>query len=91
MAGRRSVVGPPLFVNGGADTGLQSRPHASGTIPTAHHTYYTYLLISERDKRCYIGYTSNLPRRMVEHENGSVDFNKGSTPHETGLLRGLYR
>jgi putative endonuclease len=32
--------------------------------------YYTYVLRSIRDKKLYIGYTSNLQRRFAEHQMG---------------------
>jgi putative endonuclease len=34
----------------------------------------------KRDKKYYIGYTSDLRRRMAEHENGSVDSTKERRP-----------
>ena len=32
--------------------------------------YYTYVLLSSRDNKFYIGFTSNLKRRIKEHEQG---------------------
>ena len=34
--------------------------------------YYVYVLCSSKDKKLYIGYTSNLRRRILEHNNGKV-------------------
>ena len=31
--------------------------------------YYTYVLWSTEDKKFYIGYTSDLSRRLAEHQN----------------------
>ncbi len=32
--------------------------------------YYVYLLQNQNDKSFYIGYTENLKRRILEHQNG---------------------
>ena len=32
--------------------------------------YYTYILRSIRDRKLYIGYTTNLERRLTEHQMG---------------------
>lgn len=32
--------------------------------------YYVYVLKSEKDGNYYIGYTSNLEKRIVEHNDG---------------------
>lgn len=32
--------------------------------------YYVYLLENQNDKSFYIGYTSNLKRRIFEHQGG---------------------
>ena len=32
--------------------------------------YYTYVLISEKNKRLYVGSTDNLKRRVEEHNKG---------------------
>jgi putative endonuclease len=42
--------------------------------------YYTYVLKSERDNRLYIGSTSNLSRRINEHNRGKVRSTKGRRP-----------
>lgn len=33
--------------------------------------YYTYLLENQNDKSWYIGYTSDLKKRIFKHKNGS--------------------
>lgn len=42
--------------------------------------FYTYLLYSLKDKKYYIGYTSNLKKRFREHSNGQVFATKGRLP-----------
>ena len=37
-----------------------------------NNMYYTYVLWSSEDKRFYIGYTTNLKRRLCEHKNDQV-------------------
>jgi len=32
--------------------------------------YYTYVLFSLKDKRFYIGFTRNIDRRLIDHNNG---------------------
>ena len=34
--------------------------------------YYVYVLRSKKDGRKYIGYTANLSRRLLQHNNGDV-------------------
>jgi putative endonuclease len=34
--------------------------------------YYIYVFLSERDKQFYTGYTSDLDRRLDEHQKGKV-------------------
>ena len=34
--------------------------------------YYTYVLLSEKDKEFYIGFTENLKGRFQEHQEGKV-------------------
>ena len=43
-------------------------------------TYYNYVLRSVKDKKLYIGYTSNLQNRMLEHQKGSVSSTKYRRP-----------
>lgn len=42
--------------------------------------YYTYVLKSVKDKRLYIGYTSDLKKRLEEHNSGKVQSTKDRTP-----------
>ena len=34
--------------------------------------FYTYVLLSEKDRKFYVGYTNNLARRIEEHNKGLV-------------------
>lgn len=42
--------------------------------------FYVYVLKSEKDKKGYIGSTSDLKRRIKEHNNGQVDSTKPRRP-----------
>lgn len=43
-------------------------------------TYYTYVLISERDNHFYVGMTSILQRRVYQHNMGKVKSTKARRP-----------
>jgi len=42
--------------------------------------YYVYVLRSQKDGNLYTGYTSDLERRIREHEGGEVDSTKMRRP-----------
>jgi putative endonuclease len=42
--------------------------------------YYTYVLLSEKDNRNYVGYTKNLKLRFEQHQNGMVNSTKDRRP-----------
>lgn len=43
--------------------------------------WYTYVLISLKNKKLYIGYTSDLRRRVQEHNSGrGGDYSSSSKP-----------
>lgn len=42
--------------------------------------YYVYILWSYKDKRLYIGYTTDLKIRLAEHASGRVTATKLRTP-----------
>ena len=42
--------------------------------------YYTYVLLSEKDNKFYIGFTDNLRKRLTEHNRGLVNSTKSRRP-----------
>jgi putative endonuclease len=42
--------------------------------------YFVYVLISLKDKKFYIGYTSDLKRRIFQHNQGKTDSLKNRGP-----------
>lgn len=42
--------------------------------------YYVYILKSEKDGKCYVGLTSNLKRKLQEHNAKQVKSTKARTP-----------
>lgn len=42
--------------------------------------YYTYVLKSTKDGKCYTGFTSDLRRRLVQHNKGESTYTKGRGP-----------
>ena len=44
--------------------------------------YHIYILFSLKDKRLYIGYTTNLELRLIEHNSGRVTSTKDRRPFQ---------
>ena len=44
--------------------------------------HYVYVLKSAKSKYPYIGYTNDLKRRLIEHNNGENDSTKNRIPWE---------
>lgn len=44
--------------------------------------FYVYILKSKKDNSLYIGYTNDLKRRFVEHNNSENQSTKNKTPFE---------
>jgi putative endonuclease len=44
--------------------------------------FIVYVLFSLKDKKRYIGFTSNLERRLTEHNSGKVKSTKNRKPFE---------
>jgi len=44
--------------------------------------YYVYVLKSAKDSRIYTGFTSNLRRRIFEHNQGLVESTRNRQPLE---------
>ncbi len=42
--------------------------------------YYVYVLKSSKDNNYYIGYTGNLKRRLLEHNNGDNTSTRNRRP-----------
>lgn len=42
--------------------------------------YYVYILKSEKNAKLYKGFTNNLKRRMIEHNNGKSIFTRNNGP-----------
>jgi len=42
--------------------------------------YYIYVLESQKDKFFYTGYTKDLKKRLIQHENGDVNSTKNRRP-----------
>ena len=44
--------------------------------------YYVYILLSEKDKKLYVGYTENLKLRFEGHQKGRVSSTKNRRPFQ---------
>lgn len=44
--------------------------------------YYVYILRSKVDDNFYVGYSSNLENRLIQHEKGLVNSTKNRRPLE---------
>ena len=44
--------------------------------------YYVYLLRSRRNGRCYLGWTTDLQRRLCQHNEGESRATRGRGPYE---------
>ena len=42
--------------------------------------YYTYVLVSEKDGKQYVGYTKDLELRFEQHNRGQVESTKSRRP-----------
>lgn len=45
-------------------------------------SYCVYVLFSLKDKKLYIGYTTNLENRLIEHNSGRVTSTKKRRPFQ---------
>jgi len=43
--------------------------------------FYTYVLLSLKDKNFYIGFTRNVEKRFEEHQSGAIQSTKGRRPY----------
>lgn len=44
--------------------------------------YYTYVLISRKDGKLYVGWTDNIEQRLGKHNAGKVESTKNRVPLE---------
>jgi putative endonuclease len=51
--------------------------------------FYVYLIRSKKDNTLYIGYTTDLKRRLEQHNNGLSRYTKGKTPWELVYFEGF--
>ena len=51
--------------------------------------YYVYLLQSEKTKQFYIGFTSELKKRIEKHNAGDVQSTKAFIPYKLVYLEGV--
>jgi len=42
--------------------------------------YFVYILMSDRDKRTYVGFSDNIERRLTQHNAGQVTATKHRRP-----------
>ena len=42
--------------------------------------YYTYILKSEKDGKIYTGFTKDLRKRLIQHNQGRSTYTKGRGP-----------
>jgi len=42
--------------------------------------FYTYVIFSQNTGKYYIGYTSNLEKRISEHNNGKTTYTRNKGP-----------
>jgi putative endonuclease len=45
-------------------------------------TYFVYILKSLKNDRYYVGYTNNIEKRLIQHNNGKTTGNKYWGPFE---------
>jgi putative endonuclease len=43
--------------------------------------FYTYILKSSKNGRMYIGYTNNLRKRLIQHNEGKSNYTKRDRPY----------
>jgi putative endonuclease len=72
-------------IRGNSDKTVISAAAVSNPIDTSQRPemYYTYVLKSKKDNKLYVGQTSNLLRRIIDHNLGLVK----STKHRKPLIK----
>jgi putative endonuclease len=44
--------------------------------------YYTYIIKSKKDNKLYTGFTNDLRKRLLQHNQGKSTYTKGRGPFE---------
>ncbi len=70
-SGSRGRSAKPLFVG--------SNPTGTSSLIT-NPMFLVYILLSEKDKKRYVGFTDNIEQRLLEHETGKVKSTKNRRP-----------
>ena len=52
--------------------------------------YYIYILKSEKDGQFYTGYTKDLQKRLIQHNNGEVKSTKNRSPLKLVYFEGCF-
>ena len=68
------LLNPILVIFKTCDIFLNEQCHArpGAGIQGKMHSYFVYIMASKRNGTLYVGVTSDLSRRMYEHQSGSV-------------------
>ena len=61
---------------------MGERPGRTGEVKVQTFMYYVYILKSLKNSKYYIGYTSDLNKRIQEHNNGKTKGNRFLAPFE---------
>lgn len=62
------------------DAPFQYNLFMSETSDVSLNKYFVYILNSQKDHKLYIGYTTNLESRLIEHKFGRVTSTKNRRP-----------
>lgn len=52
--------------------------------------YYMYILISDKNETLYIGYTTNVVKRLNQHNNGDTPSTKRYRPWQLVYVEGYF-
>lgn len=62
------------------DNGIRRRRTGSRSLIYTGIMYFVYAIQSEKNGKIYVGFSSNLQRRLFEHNHGYVFSTKGYRP-----------
>ena len=65
-----------------------SKPMVAGSNPVSRSSWVVYALRSRKDRRLYIGLTSNLERRLKEHDRGYNRSTRSRAPFDLIFVEG---